>query len=581
MPYEDEHSCRLKDPNNYDEFRRVDNDIEIGDKTADAIYGVVDGSTELQSVRFPKNKFEVSEAKSWCKDHDGLKFEPAVEEEVDNMEELEDDIEEVKNKAVPNHRPDILDDESWDGDSAVQDLRAWASNDGSGDKDTINWGEYRDGFGWYDDNDPENFGSYKLPHHKVVDGELRTSKRGVYAAGAAVSGARGGVDISDSQLADIRDHLETHYSQMDEDAPWEESDEEEQVYECECIECGLVIETGEHCRDIKCPDCGGEMRRVDRPGAGYQDDNTEEEEVEEKKEYEDKKFNILKHWWKGELTFKDIDEMKHFDFIIDGKQFVFKENPIENDEIECSVREPYSKDFIDKGIDGHELLNNRQPGTLGRERPCWIKSLANGEVNYLEYDDCIKIDFSKECLNEVWNIKLLNKEKNIWLLEKTKKVIQNHDVEYVENLKNFELQQDPIDIQLMEEDSDGNLIIEGNIISNGTWNGLYFTEESIKSIDESTIENLKIDVGKDHRDKMESVGEVIKYEWNDQDNAWWIRAKITDSEAVELAQELENAGFSIEVIVMVDEVKKMIEEINELECVVLVENPACQVCYVD
>lgn len=39
-------------------------------------------------------------------------------------------------------------------------------------------------------------------------------------------------------------------------------------YTCECIECGHTLETDEHCKDVKCPKCGGQMRRKERPGPG-------------------------------------------------------------------------------------------------------------------------------------------------------------------------------------------------------------------------------------------------------------------------------------------------------------------------
>lgn len=39
-------------------------------------------------------------------------------------------------------------------------------------------------------------------------------------------------------------------------------------YTCECIKCGHTIETNKHCNDIKCPKCGGQMRRKERPGPG-------------------------------------------------------------------------------------------------------------------------------------------------------------------------------------------------------------------------------------------------------------------------------------------------------------------------
>jgi len=43
---------------------------------------------------------------------------------------------------------------------------------------------------------------------------------------------------------------------------------QQETYQCECIECGHQMESEEHCVDIKCPECGGTMRRVERPGRG-------------------------------------------------------------------------------------------------------------------------------------------------------------------------------------------------------------------------------------------------------------------------------------------------------------------------
>jgi len=44
--------------------------------------------------------------------------------------------------------------------------------------------------------------------------------------------------------------------------------EEKQTFICECLNCGHILVTDKHCRDIKCPKCGGEMRRIERPGPG-------------------------------------------------------------------------------------------------------------------------------------------------------------------------------------------------------------------------------------------------------------------------------------------------------------------------
>ena len=48
----------------------------------------------------------------------------------------------------------------------------------------------------------------------------------------------------------------------------EPASKEKTTYECECIDCGHKMTTGKHCKDIKCPKCGGEMRRTERPGPG-------------------------------------------------------------------------------------------------------------------------------------------------------------------------------------------------------------------------------------------------------------------------------------------------------------------------
>jgi len=41
-----------------------------------------------------------------------------------------------------------------------------------------------------------------------------------------------------------------------------------QSYNCQCIKCGHTMSSDKHCKDIKCLKCGGEMRRVERPGPG-------------------------------------------------------------------------------------------------------------------------------------------------------------------------------------------------------------------------------------------------------------------------------------------------------------------------
>lgn len=44
--------------------------------------------------------------------------------------------------------------------------------------------------------------------------------------------------------------------------------EGEGKFNCECIDCGHKVKSDEHCADLKCPKCGGQMRRPERPGPG-------------------------------------------------------------------------------------------------------------------------------------------------------------------------------------------------------------------------------------------------------------------------------------------------------------------------
>jgi flagellar motility protein MotE (MotC chaperone) len=110
-------------------------------------------------------------------------------------------------------------EESWDADAAEIRLRKWASSDGSGAKETIDWAKYREGFAWYDENDAENFGAYKLPHHDIVNGRFSVVWRGVVAAMAALKGARGGVDIPAGDREAVYNHLRRHYEEFEREAP--------------------------------------------------------------------------------------------------------------------------------------------------------------------------------------------------------------------------------------------------------------------------------------------------------------------------------------------------------------------------
>lgn len=70
-PYENEHSCRLKDPGKYDRFARKNCYQKHDGKCIDFIFGVKEDKSELQAMRFNKDVWTEEAAKNYCKDKKG------------------------------------------------------------------------------------------------------------------------------------------------------------------------------------------------------------------------------------------------------------------------------------------------------------------------------------------------------------------------------------------------------------------------------------------------------------------------------------------------------------------------------
>ncbi len=105
-------------------------------------------------------------------------------------------------------------DEPWDSTAAELRVREWATDD-----DEIDFEKYRRAFAWFDSEDADTLGAYKLPHHDFRDGRLVVNRRGMIAAMGALLGARGGVDIPDADKERVHGHLARHYAQYDLDPP--------------------------------------------------------------------------------------------------------------------------------------------------------------------------------------------------------------------------------------------------------------------------------------------------------------------------------------------------------------------------
>ena len=155
-------------------------------------------------------------------------------------------------------------DKAWDATASERRVRAWAGGD------DISFDKYRRAFMWYNSDEPELLGSYKLGFADVVGGRLTAVPRGIFATAGVLMGARGGVSIPAEDKAKVKAHCEKYYAKMRKEfddesivAPWESGKEE-------MIEMELKPYPNEHACRLRNPDDFQEdsFRRISRVSDG-------------------------------------------------------------------------------------------------------------------------------------------------------------------------------------------------------------------------------------------------------------------------------------------------------------------------
>lgn len=109
-PYENEHSCRLEDPKQFDSFKRKNCEQKHDGKCIDVIYGIKENKSKIQALRYKKTVWTEAEAKAHCKDRKGT-FEPAKKSEggyIIKMETLVEMFGEEKANAVLEGKLNII-----------------------------------------------------------------------------------------------------------------------------------------------------------------------------------------------------------------------------------------------------------------------------------------------------------------------------------------------------------------------------------------------------------------------------------------------------------------------------------------
>lgn len=126
-------------------------------------------------------------------------------------------------KAIPyGDLPLASRERGWDAEAAETRVREWAGGEEPNAK-------YRAAFLWFDPEAANEWGAYKLPIADVEDGGLVAVPRAIFAAAAALEGARGGVDLEGDEEA-VRGVVAKYYAKMAEEwddeelvPPWEKA----------------------------------------------------------------------------------------------------------------------------------------------------------------------------------------------------------------------------------------------------------------------------------------------------------------------------------------------------------------------
>ncbi len=105
--------------------------------------------------------------------------------------------------------------QAWDATEAKNRMKALCGSD----KDTMDWNKYGQGFAYIDESDAKNYSAYKLPFADVDGTDIKAVWKGVAAAMGALMGARGGVDLPESDRQTAYNTLKRYYGKFEKEAP--------------------------------------------------------------------------------------------------------------------------------------------------------------------------------------------------------------------------------------------------------------------------------------------------------------------------------------------------------------------------
>jgi hypothetical protein len=187
-------TCVIRDKDDFqtEEFWKInpnDSELSFVIGSLNTEYGVT-----IQSIIYPSSIIK-SQAIEDCKNRNGTL--------IDNTGEvIQFSVSGSANLPLANRQHE------WSASAAMKRVRSWAAAISKPNE------KYRSAFFYYDSDNADNFTAYKLQFANIVNGKLTAIPRGIFAVAAVLQGARGGVDIPDSDKAKIKSKVAAYYAKM-------------------------------------------------------------------------------------------------------------------------------------------------------------------------------------------------------------------------------------------------------------------------------------------------------------------------------------------------------------------------------
>lgn len=272
-------------------------------------------------------------------------------------------------------------------------------------------------------------------------------------------------------------------------------------------------------------------------------------------------FIIQHRWYRGPKIVRGGPSYEEFDMKIGNMQFRLDKDPLKETSMSAKEEDQVLRPQFWKPQEKPIELKPNTPENEKPNTPAFLVTHTSGTVDILEDKSMFKKFDFKSGLSGIWIMKRTSPQ-GVWDFERSKSQEQEMKITLS---KPF--------VESYKETKEG-LEVPGVAISPGVWNGLYFSPEVVLDRPERILNipvcvehNLNRKVGKP---KSVSVdGENVN-----------VTSLITTPEGIKFAKE-EAKGYSIDAVLKIDPVRRIIEEIKEYVELTLTASPACSVCKIE